>query len=188
MKAQIVKAKERALSSEYQNEVRELDEQYREVYEREEIMYRQRSRVYWLKAGDQNTKYFQNRASHRKRKNTVKALRREDGTRCTDDDGMRELAASFYEHLFASEGSTQPERLLDLFHPVICEVMNSLRTAPISDDVHFFKWGQRKLRGQMAYLRYSTRGTGRWYEEMFAERSGIFFRASQHQTLSMLPR
>ena len=56
--------------------MRELEEQLREVYEREEIMYRQRSRVDWLKAGNQNTQYFQNRASHRKRKNTIKALRR----------------------------------------------------------------------------------------------------------------
>ena len=86
-------------------EVRDLEGQLHELYEREEIMYKQRSRVGWLQEGDQNTRYFQNRASHRKRKNTVRALRREDGSRCTMDDEMRTMAASFYANLFRSEGS-----------------------------------------------------------------------------------
>ena len=66
----------------------------------EELVYLQRSRVTWLREGGQNTKYFQNRASHRKRKNTIKALRRADGTRCTVDEEMRDMAATFYEDLF----------------------------------------------------------------------------------------
>lgn len=68
-------------------------------------MLKQRSRVEWLKWGDKNTKYFQNRASHRIRKNTVKALIKEDGSRCSNDDEMRVMAAGFYSHLFATEGS-----------------------------------------------------------------------------------
>ena len=60
------------------------EEQLREVYAREEVMQRQRSRVDWLAAGDMNTKYFQGRASHRKRKNTVRALIRDDGSKCID--------------------------------------------------------------------------------------------------------
>src|SRR4051812_47188 len=31
----------------------------------------------------QNTQYFQSRATHRKRKNTVRGLRREDGSKCS---------------------------------------------------------------------------------------------------------
>jgi hypothetical protein len=49
-------------------EVRDIETYLHLVYEKEEIMYRQRSRQEWLKAGDKNTKYFQNRASHRRRK------------------------------------------------------------------------------------------------------------------------
>lgn len=105
LKAQLVDAKERALRSGYGQEIKDIEDQLHELYERDEVYYKQRSLVDWLTYGDQNTKYFQNRASHRKRKNTVKALRREDGSRCTDDEGMRAMAVQFYAHLFASEGS-----------------------------------------------------------------------------------
>ncbi|XP_020190758.2 uncharacterized protein [Aegilops tauschii subsp. strangulata] len=150
LEKELLDAKERALVTGLTTEVRDIESQLNEVYEREEIMQKQRSRVDWLKAGDRNTQYFQNRASHRKRKNTVKELRWENGTRCTDDEGIRELAATFYEKLFASEGSVQTKRLLDLFDPVISEDMNARLTAPISDgeiERALFQMGPMKAPG-----------------------------------------
>ena len=47
-----------------------------------------------------------NRASHRKRKNTVRALQREDGSKCVVDEEMRLLAANLYANLFTSEESS----------------------------------------------------------------------------------
>ena len=121
-----------------------------ELYEQEEIMYRQRSRVDWLKAGDSNTKFFQNRATHRKRKNTVKALRREDGSRCTVNDEMRELAASFYECLFTSDGSQGANDLLENIATVVDAGMNERLTTTITDDeiqTTLFQMGPTKAPG-----------------------------------------
>ncbi|XP_073355310.1 uncharacterized protein [Aegilops tauschii subsp. strangulata] len=56
LKAQLLDAKKRALGTVCYMEVRELEEELREVYAREEIMYRQRSRVDWLRVGYQNTR------------------------------------------------------------------------------------------------------------------------------------
>jgi hypothetical protein len=93
-------AHERANQSGSSLEVRAIEKELHELYEREEIMYRQRSRIDWLKAGDKNTRYFQNRASHRRRKNTIRELRGSDGRRYTTDEDMRALAQSFYSNLY----------------------------------------------------------------------------------------
>ncbi|KAM0853806.1 hypothetical protein ACQ4PT_050835 [Festuca glaucescens] len=63
-------------------ETREIERKLCELFEREEIIARQCSRVDWLKEGDRNMSFFHSRASARRRANTIKALLREDGTKC----------------------------------------------------------------------------------------------------------
>jgi hypothetical protein len=92
LRCQLEVARVAARSQGITQEVRDIETQLHLVYEKEEIMYRQRSRQECLKAGDKNTKYFQNRASHRRRKNTVRGLRREDRSWCDTTEGMSELA------------------------------------------------------------------------------------------------
>jgi hypothetical protein len=60
LKTQLAEAKINALVSDSIQEVRALERQLHELFEREEVMYRQRSRQEWLKAGDRNTIFFQN--------------------------------------------------------------------------------------------------------------------------------
>jgi hypothetical protein len=55
-----------------------------ELFEREEIMARQRSRMEWLQEGDRNTVFFFAKASARKKTNRITALAREDGSMCND--------------------------------------------------------------------------------------------------------
>ena len=45
-----------------------------ELYHREEIMWRQRSRLQWLTEGNRNTRFFHMRVSMRRKKNMIKAL------------------------------------------------------------------------------------------------------------------
>jgi DNA repair exonuclease SbcCD ATPase subunit len=55
-----------------------------ELYEREEVMWRQRSRVQWLAKGDKNTRFFHLRANQRKKRNNIKSLRRPGGVLTED--------------------------------------------------------------------------------------------------------
>jgi DNA-directed RNA polymerase specialized sigma54-like protein len=113
-------------------------------------MYRQRARQDWLTVGDQNTRFFHNRAAHQKRKNTVCALRRDDGTLCNTNEGMREMAQAFYHSMYSSEGSSNSASILNLINVFVTEEMNLALTAAFSDqeiEEALFRMGPIKAPG-----------------------------------------
>jgi hypothetical protein len=132
LRAALGEAKIYALGSGSMLEVQNIESELHKMYDREEVMYRQRSRQDWLKAGDRNTKYFQNRASHRKRKNTIRFLNREYGSRCSTDDEMRDWARSFYSKPFCSEGAMDLDRILNKIVNFVTPEMNDALTATVS--------------------------------------------------------
>jgi hypothetical protein len=124
LRNRLEEAKVQELVSGSSLEVREIEMGLHELYEREEIMYQQRSHQEWLKAGDHNTKYFHNRASRWKRKNTVKALRREDGSLCITNEGMLDMALAFYQPLYGTDGSRDSDHVLSLISCFVSNDMN----------------------------------------------------------------
>ncbi|KAL4367315.1 hypothetical protein GQ457_05G009200 [Hibiscus cannabinus] len=75
-----------------------------EVLEQEESLWIQKSRCKWIRDGDRNTKYFHACARSRKRANTVMALRSNEGDWCVDQEGLQQLACSYFKSLFTSDG------------------------------------------------------------------------------------
>jgi hypothetical protein len=92
----------------------------------------QRSRQEWLKAGDKNTKFFQTRASHRRRKNTVRRLRRQDGSWCDSNETMIQMAQDFYQQLYSSEGSDNGEHILEMIQGMVSDKMNAALIATLT--------------------------------------------------------
>ena len=66
-----------------------------ELSYREEIMWKQRSRIMWLAEGDNNTRFFHLRASQRKKRNTITRLRKVDGQFTEDEGEIAEIISSF---------------------------------------------------------------------------------------------
>jgi hypothetical protein len=56
LRRKLEEAKSRARSEGSNLEIHNIEQKLHEVFEKEEIMYKQRSRQEWLKAGDRNTK------------------------------------------------------------------------------------------------------------------------------------
>ena len=62
--------------------IRQLKEKRRELNEllqKEEIIWRQQSRIQWMKEGDCNTKFFHTRASTRRKKNRINRIQDDQG-------------------------------------------------------------------------------------------------------------
>ena len=53
----------------------EVSKQLDELLLKQEIYWHQRSRIPWLKYGDENTKFFHSKATQRRRKNFIKGIR-----------------------------------------------------------------------------------------------------------------
>jgi hypothetical protein len=95
-----------------------------ELLYHEEMMWLQRSRISWLKEGDQNTGFFHRQARWRARKNKIRILKKVDGTWSGSPQGMKEMALSFFGVLYSMDDEVVPDMVLDHIEPKVSESMN----------------------------------------------------------------
>ncbi|KAL5823122.1 hypothetical protein ACOSQ4_021022 [Xanthoceras sorbifolium] len=69
---------------------------------KEELYWKQRSRVDWLLAGDKNSKFFHRRATARKKKNLISSLVDGRGIRRESVQGMSSVVLDYFSDLFKS--------------------------------------------------------------------------------------
>ena len=105
-----------------------------EMYHREEVMWRQRSRIEWLNVGDRNTKFFHLRASIRRKKNMIKALQNSLGVVVDDPAELRALVNDFYHNLYTSEGVQNMDAVLDHVPRKVSAEMNASLCAPYTNE------------------------------------------------------
>ena len=91
---------------------------------KEERLWRQRSRVEWLKAGDRNTRYFHCRATQRQRHNYVYQLKNSVGQWTTHHAQVPALFIDHYNSLFQTGSPDQIEQVVEHIKPVVTEEMN----------------------------------------------------------------
>ncbi|WMV21816.1 hypothetical protein MTR67_015201 [Solanum verrucosum] len=91
-----------------------LGMEFEEVAKQEEIAWKQRSRIQWLKQGDKNTKFFHRIATTHKRFNSMEQLEVE-GEITKDQIRIKEAAQEFYKNLYKeTEGWRPDQRILDV--------------------------------------------------------------------------
>jgi len=110
-----------------------IKEKILELNHREEIMWKQCSRILWLSAGDRNTRFFHIRASRRRRRNRIARLKKPDGQVTKNVQEMRDLATSFYRELYTSEGTSNMDAVLNTVPTKVTAAMNSSLLAAFSE-------------------------------------------------------
>ncbi|KAL6225316.1 hypothetical protein ACLB2K_004166 [Fragaria x ananassa] len=112
----------------------ELEKELKELMHKEQTFWRQRSRVLWLAEGDLNTRYFHQKATNRKKKNTLKGLFNEDGVWCNDESEMEEIIIRYYKSLFMTSRPQMFEDDLPFVSSVVSEDMSRSLNRDISEE------------------------------------------------------
>ncbi|KAF8080425.1 hypothetical protein N665_0945s0001 [Sinapis alba] len=68
----------------------------------EEIFWKQKCRVLWLREGDRNTKFFHSITKQRRARNRITKLRDTNGNMVEDDDGLVAITTDYFRQLFDS--------------------------------------------------------------------------------------
>lgn len=74
-----------------------------ELLEQEEIHYKQRSRVTWLKNGDRKTQFFQGFASERRKKIFIKRIKNDQWVWLEGTNSLNPHIGDYFTNLFSSE-------------------------------------------------------------------------------------
>lgn len=75
----------------------------------EEAFWKQRAKVFWLRDGDTNSKFFHAMASAQEKHNEITKLEREDGGLVKDHAGLCAIAKNYFEQLFQrNQGQYDP--------------------------------------------------------------------------------
>ena len=102
MKDRLWRVEEVSTRSRDYGEVAKLKSELNALYDKEEQMWKQRSRIWWLKHGDQNTTFFHGSTTQRKRRNFIRRLWDENGVWQEDEKVVLALLNNFYTQLFSS--------------------------------------------------------------------------------------
>ncbi|XP_075523988.1 uncharacterized protein LOC142556413 [Primulina tabacum] len=114
--------------------IQELENQIEYLSSKDEIYWKQRSRVNWLAHGDRNSKFLHVCASTRWVKNLISWLLSVHGDWCSDKGGMTEIVVDYFSNLFRS-GDPRIQDInpvLDCVQPKVNEQMNSVLCSPFS--------------------------------------------------------
>ncbi|MQL67784.1 hypothetical protein Taro_000059 [Colocasia esculenta] len=127
------------------------------VHVQEEMFWRQKSRLKWLKEGDGNTKFFHAYAASRRRRSTIKQIYNDDGLVVTDKDDMVNLFVSHFSTAFASTTHYVDHHMVEVIPELVDDRRNDLLcVVPASISPRIVRWylpplGRLKLNVDGAY-------------------------------------
>jgi hypothetical protein len=100
-----------------QKDKKRIEKEMDSLLEQEEIYWKQRSRIEWLREGDRNTNFFHRKSTWRKKKNTISKLKKDDGTFTNSVELMGEITTGFFKDLYTADGSVQPDIICNILQP-----------------------------------------------------------------------
>ena len=135
----------------------ELKKEINSLMDKEERMWRQRSRTLYLKDGDHNTRFFHYRATQRRRKNLITGIKNQSNNWCIKPEEVSDMFMTYFRQLFSSSNPVITEADLDSIPQIVIAEMNENLTA------NFQAWEVELALKQMAPLKAEDRMECRHY-------------------------
>ena len=110
-------------------EINSLRKEINDLLDCEEILWHQRSRVFWYGQGDRNTKFFHSKASQRRKKNTISGIWDENGIWCDTSESIAATAIAYFEALFTT---SNPCRILEVTNTIPTKVTDEMNQGLIA--------------------------------------------------------
>ena len=101
-----------------------LKEKLQILLAKEERVWKQRSRVEWLREGDQNTRYFHSKATQRRCQNYVYRLKNNSGMWTSTQDQVPPIFIDYYQSLFTTVNPAHVEQVAECITPMVTAEMN----------------------------------------------------------------
>ena len=96
------------------------------LLDQEEVYWKQQAKDFWLKEGDSNTCYFHSLASSKQKHNQIRKLNDADDNEVSDKEGLRNLAKTYFEGLFAASTEEVSYGELPIVHVTLVEENSGL--------------------------------------------------------------
>jgi hypothetical protein len=97
---------------------KEVQEKLAQLLVQEEMYWKQRTKMHWLKECDLNTKFFHMAASTRQRVKRIDKLVTEENIEVRTQPQMCEVALNYFNHLFKANASSH-DPILSLINPKV---------------------------------------------------------------------
>lgn len=78
------------------------------AYKEEELYWKQKSRVLWLRDGDRNTRYFHAKTKQRRARNRITQLKNSMNQWVHTEEDIEAVASDYFQHLFTSSNPNPP--------------------------------------------------------------------------------
>lgn len=119
-----------------QSRIHSIEGRLEKLLYKEEVHWKQRSRVNWLNSGDRNTTFFHKMASERKKKNYIGSIRNDEGIPQTDQKSIEVTIQKYYDNLFKSQNPSAEdiEKITRCINPSVTGEMNRFLIKPFTSE------------------------------------------------------
>lgn len=118
-------------------EIQKLKWQLQQFWDKEEMFWRQKSRINWLQHGDKNRKFFHASVMQRRARNWISGIEKADGIWTTEPLEIHSELCHFFSGLFEANPTIQKQETVEAIPNCVSDAMNRSLTRPVTDlEIH----------------------------------------------------